>query len=216
MDALIEALEARDAYTASHGLRVAHYVHAMAQELSLPEEAVNALTLAARVHDIGKIGIPDAILLKPGPLTVEESTIIRSHTQVGRKILAKIQGFGTLLAVAELHHENYDGSGYPVGLAGRDIPFPARIVRVADAYDAMITNRVYRPAHDSEAALDFIRSRSGAYFDPVVVAAFEVIVKASSMEQSIRALSMLCSSGAGAAPEMGEGVTDVEVLRPGE
>ena len=162
VETLIEALEARDSYTASHGLRVAEYAVAIAKELSAPHDDLHALQLGASLHDIGKIGIPDAILLKPGHLTENEQNLMQLHTRFGRKILRRIGGFESVLAIVELHHENFDGSGYPFGLGGEKIPLPARIVRVADAFDAMTTDRVYRPAFAFETAIEHIRSEAVA------------------------------------------------------
>jgi len=110
----------------------------------------------------GKIGIPDAILLKPGRLTENEQSLMQLHTRLGKKILRRIGGFESVLAIVELHHENFDGSGYPFGLGGEKIPLPARIVRVADAFDAMTTDRVYRPAFAFETAIEHIRSEAVA------------------------------------------------------
>jgi putative nucleotidyltransferase with HDIG domain len=165
-EALAEALDARDRYTAGHSLRVAELAEAVARELHLPEEDSDAIRLAAWLHDVGKIGIPDAVLLKPGPLTQEEFGLVKLHPQIGRRILERAQGFDHLLDAVELHHENYDGSGYPYGLAGEKITLAARVIRVADAFDAMTTDRCYRPAHTTESAMDVIHRGSGQVFDP--------------------------------------------------
>jgi HD-GYP domain-containing protein (c-di-GMP phosphodiesterase class II) len=134
--------------------------------LELAERHTENIRLAAWLHDVGKIGIPDAVLLKPGPLTAEEFGLVKLHPQIGRRILERAPGFEALLDAVELHHENYDGSGYPYGLAGENIHFYARLIRVADAFDAMTTHRSYRPAHTAEAAMAEIQRGSGREFDP--------------------------------------------------
>jgi HD-GYP domain-containing protein (c-di-GMP phosphodiesterase class II) len=165
-EALAQALDARDRYTAGHSLRVSDYAYGIARELELGEQHTENIRLGAWLHDIGKIGIPDAVLLKPGPLTAEEFGLVKLHPQIGRRILERAPGFEALLDAVELHHENYDGSGYPYGLAGENIHFYARLIRVADAFDAMTTHRSYRPAHTAEAAMAEIQRGSGREFDP--------------------------------------------------
>lgn len=165
-EALAEALDARDRYTAGHSLRVAEYAEAIAREIDVPSAETETIRLAAWLHDVGKIGIPDAVLLKPGPLTPEEFGLIKLHPQIGRRILERAHGFENILDAVELHHENYDGSGYPYCLAGARIPVAARIIRVADAFDAMTTNRSYRPAFTAETAADTVLAGSSSEFDP--------------------------------------------------
>lgn len=171
-ETLAEALDARDSYTAGHGLRVGDYTHAIALELGMAPAELEILRIAAQLHDIGKIGIPDAILCKAGKLTAEEFALVKLHPQIGRRILEKAQSFEEILPVVELHHENFDGSGYPYGLAGDKIPLGARIVRVADSFDAMTTDRAYRPAYSAQAAAREIQSCVGRAYDPRVVRAF--------------------------------------------
>jgi len=165
-EALAEALDARDGYTAGHSLRVAEYAEAIAREIDVPLAETETIRLAAWLHDVGKIGIPDAVLLKPGPLTAEEFGLIKLHPQIGRRILERAHGFESILDAVELHHENYNGTGYPYGLAGEVIPLAARVIRVADAFDAMTTHRSYRPAFSAETAADVILAGSGADYDP--------------------------------------------------
>ncbi len=172
IEALAEALEARDSYTAGHGMRVAACSVEIAQALSASLRDIEILRIGARLHDIGKMGIPDSILLKPAALTEQECGFMQVHTRIGQRILAKVRGLEPLLGVVELHHENFDGSGYPYGLCGENIPLLARIVRVADAFDAMITDRVYRPACTPESAIEQITTGARRQFDPDVVAAF--------------------------------------------
>ena len=171
-ETLAEALDARDPYTAGHSLRVADYAVAIAQELGLPQKQIEVLRVGAQLHDIGKIGVPDGILLKPGPLSAAEFGLIKLHPQIGRRILEKDPGFDPILSLVELHHENWDGSGYPYNRAGQNIPLEARIVRVADAFDAMITDRSYRSSFSVVRAAQEIRTCSGTHFDPMVARAF--------------------------------------------
>lgn len=176
-EVLAEVLDARDRYTAGHSLRVADYAQAIAREIKVPPNEIENIRLAAWLHDVGKIGIPDAVLLKPGRLTTEEFGLIKLHPQIGRKILERAHGFEPILDAVELHHENYDGSGYPYGLSGERIPLAARIIRVADAFDAMTTNRSYRPALAVEVAMDTIHSGQGREFEERCVWALLRVVR---------------------------------------
>jgi len=168
VETMAQALDARDPYTAGHSLRVAAYSHALALAMGLSEQDAEEIRIAAQLHDIGKIGIPDAVLQKPGILTPEEYGLIKLHPQIGRKILEKVGRFKTLLAVVELHHENHDGTGYPYGLAGHRVPVAARIVHVADSFDAMTTTRSYRPALPMRSVTQEIEGNAGRMFDPIV------------------------------------------------
>lgn len=172
VETMARALDARDPYTAGHSVRVGAYAHAIALEMGIPAVEADTIRIAAELHDIGKIGIPDAILQKQGTLSSEEYGMIKLHPQIGRKILERIGKFADLLSIIELHHENFDGTGYPYGVAGEQIPLDARILRVADAFDAMTTSRSYRGALPQEGALEELRSNAGTQFDPVVVKAF--------------------------------------------
>ena len=171
-EALAEALDARDRYTAGHSVRVAEYADSITRTLELPQAECEAIRLAAWLHDVGKIGIPDAVLLKPGPLTAEEFGLVKLHPQIGRRILERGQGFESVLDAVELHHENFDGTGYPYGAIGDRIPLGARVIRVADVFDAMTTDRSYRPAFTPQSALEAIHAESGRQFDPRCVLAF--------------------------------------------
>lgn len=172
VETMAQALDARDPYTAGHSLRVAEYSYKLAQAMGLSEQDAGTIRIAAQLHDIGKIGIPDAVLQKPGRLTAEEYGLIKLHPQIGRKILEKVGRFESLLSVVELHHENHDGTGYPYALAGHAVPIEARIVHVADAFDAMTTTRSYRPALSLHTAIQEIERNLGRQFDPVVAKAF--------------------------------------------
>jgi putative nucleotidyltransferase with HDIG domain len=182
VETMAQALDARDPYTAGHSLRVAAYSHTLARAMGLSGQDAEEIRVAAQLHDIGKIGIPDAVLQKPGKLTPEEYGLIKLHPQIGRKILEKVGRFESLLAVVELHHENYDGTGYPYGLAGHHVPIAARIVHVADAFDAMTTSRSYRPALSLRSATREIERSAGRMFDPVVAKTFLKLIAEGEIE----------------------------------
>lgn len=178
MQALSAAVAARDSYTAMHAHRLVELAIATARQLGQPEEDLHMLRLCAILHDIGKIGIPDAILYKPGPLTEEEWLIMRTHPDIGQHILQQIGGvFEQLAAVVVAHHERWDGKGYPRQLSGEAIPLHARILTVVDAFDAMTSRRVYRePMTTGQARAELLRC-SGAQFDPRVVEAFMRVLR---------------------------------------
>ncbi len=169
---LASALDARDRYTAGHSSRVSEYSLLIANAMAMPESERECLRVGALLHDIGKIGVPDNVLQKPGKLTAAEFAIIQEHPTIGRRILERVTGLRAYLDVVELHHENHDGSGYPHGLAGRDIPVCARIVHVADAFDAMTSDRPYRRGMGHSEALRLLQENAGTQFDPDVVRAF--------------------------------------------
>lgn len=166
--------EYRDEDTGNHVLRMAKYSSIIAQELGLAESECEDIEYAAPMHDIGKIGIPDHILLKPGKLDADEWQIMKQHTVIGHNILNNSQSryiqLGAVIALN--HHEKFDGSGYPSGLKGREIPLVARIVAVADVFDALVTERPYKSAWSTEDALSLIKQQSGKHFDPQCVDAF--------------------------------------------
>ncbi|MBB5234264.1 PAS domain S-box protein [Deinococcus budaensis] len=175
---LARAAEYRDDDTGEHMGRVALTAAGLARELGLPDEEVALMERTAPLHDVGKIGIPDGILLKPGRLTPEEFEAVKAHTLIGSSILSGGQSPLVERAeeIARTHHERWDGSGYPLGLAGEAIPLSGRIVAVADVLDALTNDRPYKQAWSFEAALAEIRSQSGRHFDPRVVAALERLV----------------------------------------
>lgn len=168
---LAKAIEYRDLGTGIHLLRMSHYAEVIAEALGMPDEETRILTSAAPLHDIGKIGIPDAVLLKRGSLTDEEFAVMRRHPLIGYEILrdsrSRFVQMGALIALR--HHERWDGSGYPDGLKGDAIPLPARIVAVADVFDALTSVRPYKPAWSPEEALSYLKSHSGTLFDPACV-----------------------------------------------
>ncbi len=169
-----KAGEYRDESTGNHVLRMARYSRLIAEGLSLPMAVCEDIELAAPMHDIGKIGIPDGILLKDAPLNEAEFDVMKTHTRIGYEILKDSPSRWVLLGatIALSHHERYDGSGYPQGLQGDAIPLPARIVAVCDVYDALTSARPYKGPWPTSEAIDYIRQRSGSQFDPPCVEAF--------------------------------------------
>ena len=163
---LAHIIDAKDKYTNGHSFRVSEYAVALARALGWSEERIKSLRRQALLHDIGKIGVPDAVLNKPGRLTAEEFAVIKSHTTIGGDILAESSELTEAAKTARYHHERYDGSGYPEGLAGEAIPENARLVAIADAYDAMRSDRIYRRGLPMEIIRgELIRGR-GTQFDP--------------------------------------------------
>ncbi len=170
--ALATSIDAKDPYTKGHSERVNRYSIQMAKQLRLPEEQVDMLRYMSLMHDIGKIGIRDSVLNKPGRLTEEEFEEIKKHPEVGYKIVSEIKFLSKGAEIVRHHHERYDGRGYPMGLAGEDIPLGARVVAVADAFDAMTTERPYKSAMPQDAAVEELKRCSGTQFDAKVVDAF--------------------------------------------
>ncbi len=172
VQALVSAIEASDAYTRGHSERVTRYSLALARQLGLDADALRRLEQAGILHDIGKIGISPAVLHKEGSLSAEDLEILCQHPSIGVRILEPIQFLKGVREVIEQHHERFDGAGYPRGLAGTDISIEARILAVADTYDAMTSSRPYRQALSHETALTEIRQQAGTQFDPAVANAF--------------------------------------------
>lgn len=168
---LAQAIEAMDKYTAGHSNRVSRYSRRTSMELGLPEDDVEIIAQAAMMHDIGKLGC-HTNLNNPGKLTDEEYQDIKAHPEFGKEILEPITFLHPLVPGVQLHHERWDGSGYPLGLSGEEIPIMARVLAVADAYDAMTTNRAYRKALEHDVAVAELDRCTGSQFDPDVVAAF--------------------------------------------
>ena len=175
LKALVQALETRDLETHGHSERVVTFSLRLGHELGLDKEALRNLELGALLHDIGKIGVPDAILRKPAKLTDAEWEKMRLHPIHGQRILRNIKFLEVAALIVAQHHEKWDGSGYPYGLRGEDINLGARIFAVADAFDAMISDRVYRRGRSYEAALEELEKFAGTQFDPMVVEAFKVV-----------------------------------------
>ena len=173
---LVDAIEWKDLYTLGHVRRVASYAVMMGKEMGLSTLELRRLALGAQMHDVGKIGVPDRILTKPGPLTDEEFDEIKRHVYRGYDIAKQTKALESAADAIYFHHERVDGTGYPLGLAGEDIPLHARIVSVADAYDAMTSGRVYQRAVDDSAAVAELRRCAGSHFDPACVEAFERVL----------------------------------------
>jgi len=166
---LASALDARDRYTAGHSHRVSELSCAIAESMNIDSATLERLRIGALLHDIGKIGVSDEVLRKPGKLTAAEFAVIQLHPLIGRRILEGVHGFAPYLEAVELHHENWDGTGYPHGQRGEQTPIEARIIHVADAYDAMTTHRPYRQAMRRDQALAILCRNAGTQFDPRIV-----------------------------------------------
>lgn len=177
--ALTAAVEAKDKYTEGHSRRVAEYVEIIAKEIGLTQGRIDILKYAALLHDIGKIGIPEAILNKPDGLTESEFEVIKQHPVIGYKILEEVDFLQKTKDIVRYHHERYDGCGYPDGLKGNEIPLESRIMAVADSFDAMTSERPYRGALSAEKALSIIAEESGRQFSPEVVDAFQKVMEKS-------------------------------------
>jgi len=165
---LVAAVEARDPYTKHHSVRVASYARYLAMELGLPDRQVRIIHSAGLLHDIGKIGIPDAILTKPSRLTEQETELIRQHPNIGVNILEQARFFVAELPLVKHHHEWYNGKGYPDGIAGQDIPLGARIIQIADATEAMLARRSYKKPYELEQTIRQIRDGAGRQFEPML------------------------------------------------
>jgi putative nucleotidyltransferase with HDIG domain len=174
--ALVTTLDARDRYTAGHSAAVAIYARDIAERMGLSPEQQQLAHLCGLVHDIGKIGLPAGLLEKPGALTLDERREMQRHSTIGERILAKVETYGEVAEVVRHHHERVDGGGYPDGIAGSAIPVQSRIIAVADAYNAMTSDRPYRDAMPSRVARLRIAQAVGSQFDTTVVAAFEAIL----------------------------------------
>ncbi len=170
--ALVGALEAKDKYTEGHSTATMFHAVALARRFGLPEGDIAAIQLAALFHDIGKIGIPEQILCKPGPLNEEEWREMQAHTVIGANLLAHVPTLERVRPIVQAHHERYDGRGYPGHLRGDDIPFSAQIITVADSFHAMTSDRSYRGAMTPAAALAELKRCAGTQFNPVIVDAF--------------------------------------------
>lgn len=205
---LVQTIDAKCHYTALHSRHVAEHAVMIAAQLGLPAEEIERVRWAALLHDIGKLSTPGEILDKPGSLAQSEQAILRQHPVESARILEGIRHFQACLPAVRHHHERFDGRGYPDGLSGQSIPIEARILAVADAYDAMTSDRAYRPAMSESRALQLLRQESGAQFDPVVVAALVEARQPEARQQSrvageqraTRALAPLLAGRSGATP----------------
>ncbi len=169
--ALVAAAEAKEKYARRHSINVSNFAQGIGRQLGLPEALVEQIKTAAILHDVGKIGIPDSILTKPGRLTAEEFEIIKQHPQIAMDILGHVSFLEAELPMILHHHERYDGTGYPKGLAGEDIPLGARVIAVADAVEVMFARRSYKDPYEVGRVRAELRQQSGRQFDPTIAAA---------------------------------------------
>ncbi|MGA7077767.1 MAG: HD domain-containing phosphohydrolase [Terriglobales bacterium] len=180
--ALARAIDAKSEWTAGHSERVTDLALRMARDMGLPAKSLEIMQRGGLLHDIGKIGTPSSVLDKPGTLDPKEMQIMRDHVKIGVRILEPIPCFREALPMVAQHHEWFDGSGYPAGLAGEEISLLARILAVADSYDAIVSNRPYRKGLPKPQALEILRRRSGTQFDPMVFEVFEQLNAAGQLE----------------------------------
>jgi len=174
---LARSIEARDPYMEGHGSRISEYAVSLGENLCLERVEIRALRHAGVLHDIGKVAIPDEILLKPGPLTSAERRIVEQHPLIGEQICAPLNSFGAVLPIIRHHHERFDGTGYPDRLAGEAIPLTARILQVVDIFDALTTDRPYRQAMTKTNAFDVLRLEAGrGWLDSQLLGTFERLV----------------------------------------
>jgi putative two-component system response regulator len=187
---LARSIEGKDPYTHGHCERLAEYSARLAEQLGLPEDQIIALRRAGVVHDVGKIAVPDAILLKPGRLSSEEWAIIREHPVVGERICAPLKLFRFVLPIIRHHHEKLDGSGYPDGLCGEQIPVTARVLQIVDVYDALTTDRPYKKAFSITDALQTMKEEvSKGWWDPRIFDQFEGLVRTGTADFLSRSAS---------------------------
>ncbi|HZP18224.1 MAG TPA: HD domain-containing phosphohydrolase, partial [Terriglobales bacterium] len=192
---LAGAVDEKDPYTRGHSDRVTKYSVLIAKEMGLPEDFQEIVRVSAQLHDVGKIGIEDRILKKPGALTAEEFDIMKTHTTKGATILRPVTQLKEMLPGIELHHESLDGRGYPHGLKGDEIPLLPRIIAVADTFDALTTNRPYQHARDTEDALRIIHSISGKRLDATAVAALDAIYRRGEINVPKQTVSKAAAAG---------------------
>lgn len=173
IEPLVYAIEIRDAYTQGHSQRVANYAVFLSQWMGMEESFFEKIFTAGMLHDLGKIGIPDEILLKPGRLSQKEYDLIKLHSSLSERIIGKLEYFGDLMPAVRHHHENFDGSGYPDALSGESIPLMARIISIVDVFDALTTRRIYRDSMSLEKALEIMHEEHGkGKFDPAIFSVF--------------------------------------------
>jgi len=184
--ALAAALEAKDAYTGNHAQTIAEFSVAVGEELGLTGRELRATRMGALLHDVGKIGIPESILNKPGPLTDDEFCVMKRHTLIGADIISGIPGMEEVVALVRSSHERWDGRGYPDGLQGTEVPRGAYVIAVCDAYHAMVEDRVYRKAMSQEGAFAELQRCSGSQFMPAAVDALVAVVERGVGQRRVR------------------------------
>ncbi|MFZ6030030.1 MAG: HD-GYP domain-containing protein [Chloroflexota bacterium] len=171
VDFAVNVLALRDEATAGHSHRVANLCVSLGQKMGLGDEDLVTLRIGGLLHDIGKLGVPDDILMKPNPLDGMEWQIMRQHPTIGAALLKDFPCFETIMDIVEMHHERWDGSGYPQGLSGENVPLLARICAVAEAFDGLLSEQVYKPIWSTMDVLEAMELRSGKSFDPEIIAA---------------------------------------------
>ena len=177
ISSLVSAIDAKDSYTGRHSENVTRYAVAIAEQLAVSNDELENISIAAKLHDLGKIGIHDYVLTKPGKLTEDEWKEIKQHTVKGVAILEPLNFLNGILEIVKQHHERFNGKGYPDGIKADGIRLGARIIAVADAFDAMLSDRPYRGAYSLEGAIGELKKNSGFQFDPEVVKAFLEVLK---------------------------------------
>jgi putative two-component system response regulator len=193
---LARSIEGKDPYTHGHCERLGEYSARLGEQLGLPEDQITALRRAGIVHDVGKIAVPDAILLKPGPLTPDEWTTIREHSAVGERICAPLKSFRFVLPIIRHHHEKLDGSGYPDGLRGEAIPVTARVLQIVDVYDALTTDRPYKKAFSITDALKTMQEEvNKGWWDPLIFGEFERLVRTGAADLLSRGATAAGANG---------------------
>jgi putative nucleotidyltransferase with HDIG domain len=182
---MAQAVDLKDPYTSNHSQRVSNYATRIARALELSEADVERVRIGGLMHDIGKIGISGRIIRKPGRLTAEEQALMRRHSSVSADIIEPLEILGESAAMVRHHHENWNGTGYPDGIAGDNIPLGSRIIFVADTFDAVTTDRPYRKGADKLAALKVLQDNAGTQFDPTVVAAMEKVIPSIQLTEVV-------------------------------
>jgi putative nucleotidyltransferase with HDIG domain len=185
IEALVNMIEQRDTYTAGHTQRVARYCEMIAREMELPEKEIKQLVEAAKLHDIGKVVTPDSVLLKPGRLSPLEYELIKEHVSAGYEVLSTVHFYKELADIMLDHHERYNGSGYPNGKKGGEIPLLGHILAVADSFDAMTTNRIYKPRKEVRESLIELNELSGVWYHPAVVNAASKVLAGITIDTTI-------------------------------
>ncbi len=186
IDNLVSTIEAKDLYTAGHSTRVADLSYIIAKHMDFDEEFCEKIHIAGHLHDIGKIGIPDGILLKPGKLTRSEYEVIKDHSLIGFKILKNNPSLKDIPLIIKHHHEKFDGTGYPDQLKGDEIPIGSRIIAVADSFDAMVVSRAYKSAKTFESAIEELLIESNKQFDKNIVDIFLEIISVKEKLEDIK------------------------------
>lgn len=191
LSAFANAIEARDEYTKRHSTKVADLSYRIARHLALPERQIQRLYWAAIVHDVGKIGVPEDILLKTASLTDEEYKLLQQHPKIGAKILEPVGSFKNLIPAVYHHHERFDGIGYPDRLSGQKIPLMSRILAVADSYDAMTSDRCYRSRLPHYQVLEEFRVNRGTQFDPEVTDVLLMVAESGELDSELESIEYM-------------------------